>query len=969
MRGLFGVICVARGRRNERFLLAVLGSVLAIASHAVAETTVIAKTDQPVPEGNGLFYYFFAPPSLNASGQVAFSAALKDTSGVVTDDSGIYFYNGAAVVNRARENAPVPEGNGLFDGFDGFPDRLPSLNASGRVAFYANLKNTSGASADNSGIYLHNGTSLVNRVRENAAVPEGNGLFNSFSSNQPLVNGAGQVAFFAFLKNTSGGGNDNSGIYLHNGTTLLNRVRQNANVPEGNGQFSSFAAPRLNSNGQIAFSASLKNTSGGTADNAGIYFHNGTTLVNRVRENTPVPEGNGLFDGFGFGTAVNTAGEIAFGAVLKNTSGGTADDSGLYLHNGSTLTNLVRKNAAVPEGNGKFTGFGPPSLNDAGLVAFEATLKDTIYGQLDNRGLYLYNGTTVVNLARSFAADQPNSPFVFDDFVFEPTINAAGIVAFHATLRDHLGLPAGSGIYLANGVEILPVARYGQLLEGVNTTSLDFASGSSAEGNSGFNDLGQVAYRAGLIDGTAAIVRYTIPELHWTSLQSGLWTLSKNWSDQFETPTSFHDTFIDPASGVTVTGSAENRYVKSLTIGATASGEAVLALNNGGDLRALESITINARGRIDVGTGRVLAAPSITNSGVLTGDGQIAADVINLPGGEIRVGAGQRLHITSGAGHANQGKVEVFAGEIEFGGFITINFASTGLITGQNATLRFDGGLMNDGSLALTFGVNNISGDINNRTGSKIIVAGGAHATFYDDVTQNGTLQVIKVGTTNSVAVFAGAFTGSGGSSGGGDIFFLGDLRPGNSPAIVNFDNNIGFGPTTTLDIELGGVTPGSQFDRLQISGAATLDGILDVSLINGFAPALGNSFEILRAEGGIFGAFSDVMLPELATGLLWNVVYSNFSVLLQVAPGLLGDYNEDGSVDAADYVVWRKTDGSQAGYDLWRTNFGRMAGSGSADHPAGGAPSLSQAAVPEPAGIVLVLGALLAGVIRRHAR
>jgi uncharacterized membrane protein len=41
------------------------------------------------------------------------------------------------------------------------------------------------------------------------------------------------------------------------------------------------------------------------------------------------------------------------------------------------------------------------------------------------------------------------------------------------------------------------------------------------------------------------------------------------------------------------------------------------------------------------------------------------------------------------------------------------------------------------------------------------------------------------------------------------------------------------------------------------------------------------------------------------------------------------GDYNNDGAVDAADYVVWRKNDGTQAGFDLWRTRFGATAGGG----------------------------------------
>ena len=49
-----------------------------------------------------------------------------------------------------------------------------------------------------------------------------------------------------------------------------------------------------------------------------------------------------------------------------------------------------------------------------------------------------------------------------------------------------------------------------------------------------------------------------------------------------------------------------------------------------------------------------------------------------------------------------------------------------------------------------------------------VVVTGGAHATFYDDVTQDALLRVSKVGSTTSVAVFLGAFSGTGGSTGGG---------------------------------------------------------------------------------------------------------------------------------------------------------------------------------------------------------
>ncbi len=71
------------------------------------------------------------------------------------------------------------------------------------------------------------------------------------------------------------------------------------------------------------------------------------------------------------------------------------------------------------------------------------------------------------------------------------------------------------------------------------------------------------------------------------------------------------------------------------------------------------------------------------------------------------------------------------------------------------------------------------------------------------------------------------------------------------------------------------------------------------------------------------------------------------------------GDYNGDGAVDAADYVVWRKNDtGGQQGYDDWRANFGSPAGLGS-----------SAAAVPEPASIAIALIAMIALGVSRRAR
>jgi hypothetical protein len=76
------------------------------------------------------------------------------------------------------------------------------------------------------------------------------------------------------------------------------------------------------------------------------------------------------------------------------------------------------------------------------------------------------------------------------------------------------------------------------------------------------------------------------------------------------------------------------------------------------------------------------------------------------------------------------------------------------------------------------------------------------------------------------------------------------------------------------------------------------------------------------------------------------------------------GDYNGDGSVDAADYVMWRKSDinGAQ-GYTDWRTNFGAGGTGGS------GMGLVSTAAVPEPGVMGLAMLGLLYGCLIRRSR
>lgn len=73
-----------------------------------------------------------------------------------------------------------------------------------------------------------------------------------------------------------------------------------------------------------------------------------------------------------------------------------------------------------------------------------------------------------------------------------------------------------------------------------------------------------------------------------------------------------------------------------------------------------------------------------------------------------------------------------------------------------------------------------------------------------------------------------------------------------------------------------------------------------------------------------------------------------------------MGDFNGNNVIDAADYVAWRKTNGTQAAYDIWRAHFGQTAGSGSGN--------ITSAYVPEPSNMASLLVATLLMYTRRRA-
>jgi Lamin Tail Domain/PEP-CTERM motif len=129
-------------------------------------------------------------------------------------------------------------------------------------------------------------------------------------------------------------------------------------------------------------------------------------------------------------------------------------------------------------------------------------------------------------------------------------------------------------------------------------------------------------------------------------------------------------------------------------------------------------------------------------------------------------------------------------------------------------------------------------------------------------------------------------------------------------------------------------------------------------------------------------------------TGLVNGGVDGDFTEFAYDAAGLDGDFNEDGTVDAADYVIWRKNGGTPEEYDAWAANFGESGGGEGGAELFGtfyagyregftGGPSLwrpptydmievlveggGAGVVPEPSSLALVMLGMFAVAVRRR--
>jgi autotransporter-associated beta strand protein len=276
----------------------------------------------------------------------------------------------------------------------------------------------------------------------------------------------------------------------------------------------------------------------------------------------------------------------------------------------------------------------------------------------------------------------------------------------------------------------------------------------------------------------------------------------------------------------------------------------------------------------------------------------------NDAGGSINVSINR---LTPGAGVTHsfgplQSSAGAFTMHVGPGSNITsggAGFTLPSAVLGGNATFDVFNSAQATTTMTIPGSVSGIGFSLT-KTGAGKLVLGGANS-YTGTVINGGVLAVNGLITGATTVNSTGTLSGSGVANGAITINAGGAIAPGNSPGTLLVASAV-FNPGSFLNIELGGTVAGSQFDVLKVNGGLQLNGALNVSLINSFAPLFGQSFDILD-WGSLTGRFSSITLPALSSGLAWNATKLYTTGLLSVVDTdrVPGDFDRNHAVSALD--------------------------------------------------------------------
>jgi fibronectin-binding autotransporter adhesin len=345
---------------------------------------------------------------------------------------------------------------------------------------------------------------------------------------------------------------------------------------------------------------------------------------------------------------------------------------------------------------------------------------------------------------------------------------------------------------------------------------------------------------------------------------------------------------VNNDASITLTGT------KALIENSTTSGNALagFANNEAGATFALASAAkfttagnFTNSGTLNVGTGSLFAvgasgaddlanfssATSTLTGGtyIVTGTGQI----------QFNNGGGSASIVTNAANItlATAGSTSSFIDQT--GANMLASFAtnaSTGSFT-----------LETDRSFTTVGAFSNAGAVLINKGSTFTVGANGAYTNSAGSTTVNGTLTVT---TSGAVDITGGTLFGDAGTI-NGNVNLTGSsiVDPGDGVGGLG-DIKVADGYTqassASLDIDLGGTAANTLYDVLDITDAASLNGTLNVDLVNGYAPKVNASFTILNygSDPGD-SEFSTYNLPTVS-GDHWTITYNAKDLVIKLVTG-----------------------------------------------------------------------------------
>ncbi|MEY5005576.1 MAG: hypothetical protein RI969_664 [Verrucomicrobiota bacterium] len=337
-----------------------------------------------------------------------------------------------------------------------------------------------------------------------------------------------------------------------------------------------------------------------------------------------------------------------------------------------------------------------------------------------------------------------------------------------------------------------------------------------------------------------------------------------------------------------VTGGLVIDQAGNSTYSGSIVGNGALAKNGAGTLTLAGSA-----GSLD------LAGGVVVNSGVLALDGAGILDG-DL---DLLINGGGTLRLVSGNQNARS---LAGTGIIDLGASNRLTVAEGGEFFGSvigNGVLDIGGG-----DFVVSNNITSTEGTFNVAPGASTTIASGAELEFPDINVENGAeLDVLGTITAETTTVQSGGTLHLGSSDGSqtgtvvsdrtdirgilsgvgslsGDVNALAgaNLRPGNSPGILNFVNlTLGNLSVTELEIDGtagAGVNPNGH-DQIQVSGTLAIQTGATAQIVNStaFELNLGQQIKVLSfAEGAISGQFSTAVQSGFAREVVLNLATGN---------------------------------------------------------------------------------------------